>query len=508
MKRFLPAIVLVSSLATLTGCVAQKQWRTQPFYSGPAATNPPAKNVEDRFVIPLDPSASQNRFYSMAFVEFKNDGNLWNPRQLEEAKKAIDEADRNSNHRALVVTFIHGWKNNARSDNNNVHDFREQMNHIAWKYCRVDPKQCGVVGIYVAWSGDLVSRSFNTVRTGTYANRRNTAADVALHVASSKESAAKAASSPLGLALRDIMKQVKEGPGRESNHSVVVGHSFGGLILEYAIQNQMEQIGRELHDELGKNQSAEIPKTPALANFADLVVLINQAAPADHAIQILSQYREDLQNVRLRWPPKKQGCPASDTSPDCVGMSHPLLLSISSESDLATRAVLPIAETVFPPKDRPRVLPAKVLADLPAGLDVKKVFTTAAAHTPQLYSHDLRRCDKEDCAPCDRKDNGDDLPVSIMLPKYAPGNTDPDHKDQQIDYCLIPAAQASPAGKKPWNQTPYWIFHIPSEVVPDHGTIFTDRFRDFLAAFMPPPEAFLQATPPPVRGVYRVSAGQ
>ena len=39
---------------------------------------------------------------------------------------------------------------------------------------------------------------------------------------------------------------------------------------------------------------------------------------------------------------------------------------------------------------------------------------------------------------------------------------------------------------KAWNQTPYWIFRLPTAVVPDHSEIFTDRFTDFLSAFLPP----------------------
>jgi hypothetical protein len=291
------------------------------------------------------------------------------------------------------------------------------------------------------------------------------------------------------------MKQVKSGPGRAANHSVVVGHSFGGLILEYAIQEQMEKIGQQVHDELAKEVDAENIQIPALANFADLVVLINQAAPADHAVTLLSQYRTDLQQVRLRWPAKKTGCPPSDTSPDCRESTHPLLLSISSSADLATKAVLPIAETISPPKDRPRVLPPGTL--LPPGLDIKKVFTTAAAHTPQLYSHTLLTCGPgQDCAPCGPASSAtpagdaasDNIPVAITLPAYAPGNTR--NIPEKINYCLVPDPEA-------WNRTPYWIFEIPPEVVPDHSTIFTDRFIEFLRVFMPPLELLNPATPVP-----------
>ncbi len=80
------------------------------------------------------------------------------------------------------------------------------------------------------------------------------------------------------------------------------------------------------------------------------------------------------------------------------------------------------------------------------------------------------------------------IPVSIVLPAYAPGSTS--HQDTPINYCVerVPDVNA-------WNQTPYWIFTVPTEIVPDHGTIFTDRFTAFLTAFLPPLQNFSPARP-------------
>ena len=452
MKR----LVLILLFAALTACVPQRQWRTG-VNSGAA--------VEDRFVIPAAPES--NRLYSLAFVEFNDKGELWAKDQVDQALKAIDHADEISKHHAVVVTFIHGWKNNARQTNNNVHDFRVQLNRIAADVCKDDKNDCGVVGIYLAWSGDSISRDWNTLRTLTYFDRRNTAAKVA--------------SMPIGDALFSIMKRAKDGPGRASNLSVVVGHSFGGLILEYAITQRMQELGRELRQDLGKQSTSNGFGLSALNDFADLVVLINQAAPAAHAVTLLSQYREELQRVNLLRPPRKS-CASGDSQQDCKPLTRPLILSVSSESDLATRAVLPIAETISPATAR--VLPPDT--QLPKGLDLKKVFTTAAAHTPQLQSHHVIECKDGDCSPCLKTDSFY-IPVSITLPKYAPGNDTP--KDKDLKYCVVRDFSA-------WNRTPYWIFQIPPAIVPDHGTIFTDRFTDFLTSFLPPLEEFRKAEPP------------
>ena len=361
------------SILLLTACVPHRQWRTEPVFSSGA--NPNAK-LETRFVI--EPDSAKNRLYSLAFLEFKDDGEAWDKRQLDDALREIDEADRRSGHRALVITFVHGWKNNARPTNNNVAEFRVQLNRIAADACGGNAAQCGVVGVYIGWSGDAVDRYWNTVRNMTYANRRDTASHVA--------------SLPVGEALFAIMKRAKQGAERASNHSMVVGHSFGGLILEYAISKRMREIGEELHRELGNQTTSDEIKLKTLEDFADLVVLINQAAPAAEAVTLLSQYRRDLQQVNLLRPPKKSDCAAGDPAQDCKALTRPLILSISSESDLATRTILPIAETVFPAKHAP----LGVAVHRPDGLEEKQIFTTAAAHTPQLHSHELMTCERSE----------------------------------------------------------------------------------------------------------------
>jgi hypothetical protein len=219
----------------------------------------------------------------------------------------------------------------------------------------------------------------------------------------------------------------------------------------------MAKIAAELHDELSKTAKpatysrADLGHLSALDYFANLVVLINEAASSANAVDLLNDFRKDF-------------------SPDLPRLARPLILSVASKSDLATKAVLPIAETVSPPHDR-QPTPPELLKSL--GLDQKKVFTTAPAHTPQLQSHQVNPCTDPACDVC-RKDPAN-VPVTITLPKYAPENGTKD--DKILSYCVERDAKA-------WNNTPYWIFQIPPEIVPDHGTIFTDRFTDFLTPFL------------------------
>ena len=253
-------------------------------------------------------------------------------------------------------------------------------------------------------------------------------------------------------------------------------------------------MGDEIHDHIGKSRAnLDAFNIPALRELADLIVLINQASPAVQAVNLLADYREDLQQVHFLLPPRKPNCAQGDTNQDCKSLPRPLIMAISSESDLATSTLLPISEKLSP--SRLKLNPG---IKLPDGLDEKKVSTTASAHTPQLYSHHLVECDGEDCAPCLKRDRYY-IPIRIdKLPAFARGNET--HKDKRLNYCLERDFRA-------WNQTPYWVFRLPTAIVPDHSEIFTDRFTDFLTAFLPP-LGEVQQTLAPNRPSTKAGAGR
>ena len=186
MRRMLLPL-LVAALST--SCIPQQQWRKKAVLIRPSAL----ADAEDGYTIAQD--AKKNRLYSLSFVEFDNAGHADDPQQIEEALKAIDEADRRSNHHALVMVFIHGWKNNAGQSNNNVHDFRVQINRIAKDVCGAKVDTCGVTGIYFGWNGDSVDQAWGTLRQASIFDRRGVARKVS--------------GGDIGNALLSVMKRVK-----------------------------------------------------------------------------------------------------------------------------------------------------------------------------------------------------------------------------------------------------------------------------------------------------------
>ncbi|HLW75750.1 MAG TPA: hypothetical protein VKS01_02175, partial [Bryobacteraceae bacterium] len=69
----------------------------------------------------------------MAFLEFDEMGEMWDPLQLDKTLKLIDKAKQHPH--PIIVTFTHGWKNNALDDrpkhvNGNVYGFEGVLDFL------------------------------------------------------------------------------------------------------------------------------------------------------------------------------------------------------------------------------------------------------------------------------------------------------------------------------------------------------------------------------------------
>ena len=94
---------------------------------------------------------------------------------------------------------------------------------------------------------------------------------------------------------------------------------------------------------------------------------------------------------------------------------------------------------------------------------------STAAHMEILQSHQL----EEETDPAKRR--------TCSLSQYS-GNPEVIHAYQMKDAGRCFKVEERPAR---CNGTPYWIMEIDPSIVPDHSTIFTDRFLSFLEMFIP-----------------------
>lgn len=384
----------------------------------------------------------------LAFVEFDEMGELWRPKLVapgpgrtpvdggrEQLKRALEEIRQSvaGNQRTVVMVFVHGWKNNSAENNKNVHGFSEVIRYLGQTYC--EP----VIGVFISWRGDLVTKYMPVSRTLSYFNREKAAIRVP------------------GSAMTDVLNQIilaahtlpTNYTGADRPKVILVGHSFGGLILERALsQATLSKIplGQPTQSTVAEPATCRT-RAQEQALLPDLVLFVNSAAAATEAKQMLDFLKGE--NIQYK---------------DCNNnQPRPLLLSISSSSDASTKFAMPVGHGPsflgFKLQGSLRNPDPPVMWNDPAHQPSQGAFyMSTAAHMEILQSHQVLRAA--------------DVPANAQ--RYA-------------EFTLTNTGEKFVIINKPgrWNDTPYWLMEVPATIVPDHGTIFTVRFIDMAKEFLP-----------------------
>lgn len=224
-------------------------------------TNRPAEMAE---INPTNTfSIETNANFKIGFVEFDDQGWFWSFKQWKRVKDSItieaSEAAKTTNGLTIVV-FVHGWKNNASFDNNNVKMFRSALANVS----RVLAPQ-KVFGVYVGWRGMSVKNDWFPIPFGkemTFYRRKEIAERIG------HQGAATQMFTELEC-LQDDLNAYNESNGIPRAELIVIGHSFGAQLVYSAISQILtERLVMATHNHKPLN------------SFGDLVVLINPAFEA------------------------------------------------------------------------------------------------------------------------------------------------------------------------------------------------------------------------------------
>src|SRR6202011_3867260 len=224
--------------------------------------------------------------YKLAFVEFGEQGSYQDPSQLMNAIQLVEKTDR-----PLVITYVHGWQNNAESA-----DVEKFSGLLARLNSAPAIRNAGfnLVGVYLAWRGKFTP--VPVLKELSFWNRKA----IAERIASNYD-------------CYDAIAAVSEAArkhGTANQYSVLLGHSFGGLIVERSVAHA---INAEIHGHASADRS--LP--------ADLILVVNPAADSILARQMISAlYVRDTENTR------------------------PMFVSITSSADIATRVAFPIGTSL------------------------------------------------------------------------------------------------------------------------------------------------------------------
>jgi len=422
---------------TLTGCAS-----IQPSYVTPTGT--------DNVLV-------QDSQYTLTAIEFGELGSYADP-SAGELKKTIQLLK--STERPLLVVFIHGWLNNAISSN--VGDFKGFLSRLAQSK-QVIQHHYNVFGVYFAWPGKSLEIPY--LEYLSFWNRKQAAERIASN----------------GDCL-DAIEQLSQTARLHLPYAYVflIGHSFGGLILERTVEHTLRTL-----------QGQKNVKPPW-----DLALMLNPASDSVLTRQLVS----DLQSLYTYSPDPVPGDilhlggqfkPNSGGDP--IPESQPTVVELQSDNDIATHTVFPIGTT------------AGIIADghwawnqveIPRNqklVSEREFYLSTPGNDTYLVNHEIVRSSETFSGHSDALDyNLDHNPVNGVFFTTA-------LKDSEtIANAGTQASRAEPAPvTKPqaWRiefvsghdkyigiHVPFWIVRVPSDIIDNHGGIWSDNNMALMAA--------------------------
>ena len=428
--RIAHAAAIASCLiaTALGGCIPHKQYRTEYQQCEFGGSGPSC----ERNALQTHSNADGSS-YLLGFIEFDDQGQLWDRQQMDTVLKVI--AEETASKELLMVVFAHGWKHSAAPGDGNIETFRKALANLSAADAKVAEKSGSqprrVVGVYLGWRGGSVS--LPVVKELTFWERKNTAQKVG-HGAVTEV-----------LSRLELIKQTKnQMEGDADTRLVVVGHSFGGAVT-YAALGQL-LANRFVHT------TGPIGVQSTVTGYGDLVVLINPAFEA-----MLFSSLSDMSFERGSY------------------FEHqlPVVAVLTSKADDATRIAFPMGRrlsTLLEKEHDMQRLNAttKVTETIDGGLaNVTAVGHFEPYRTHELYPSDART--RSEVAPAQAEQAARTfLQTSTDWSNDKPGS--------KIDFGGLTLERShSSAGRDP-----YIVAYVDKEIINDHNDIDDPRLIQFI----------------------------
>ena len=393
-----------------------------------------SKDGRGKVVLPseVDPSFVPR----LRVVEFDEQGDFWNQAQVRSAQDMIDGCKR-----PLLVTYIHGWQNNGKPTNADLLSFNAFLKRLSEAAIGQKMQVCGV---YIAWRGEGVGPEWKWLKIpyyGTFYSR--------------KAATERVANIPLSRTLTALSEEAHRKP---EGKAILIGHSFGGRILE-------RSFGQWLAVEGSRNSSVE--------SIADLVVLINPANESLYAATI---------KLALRSRPKD---------------ARPVIVSLTSESDSATKGMWKLSADL-----RKAVRGGGEFRNYYRVGKTESQYTfldRTAGHDKRQFTHWLKEVPVTES---DVSDNYLGWNLSKARQEYflikAKDGKKKAYKLEPIPADAGPGDYQMPIGG-------YWVIQVPDDILHEHGGdpktggIFNAQMTELLGAVTKVSKAYEGGQPPSLK---------
>ncbi len=370
----------------------------------------------------------QEEGYTLAFIEFDDQGELWSPSQMFRTTELIKRANQ-AEAGGVVVVFIHGWQNNAspkqeQKEEKSLYGFKQFLTQVARRVKARDPTATrSVVGVYLAWRGKSARKPFSGA---TFWNRRRTATRIA-------------SSGAVSEVLTRILQTTDQNP---DSKTILIGHSFGGLLMEQAMLQYL--VNSTVAAQAGR---LDFP--------IDMVMLINPASSSLRAKQLIEVFARDRTKV---YQVDKQG----------QRYARPLMISVTSRTDFATRTLYPLGTSLGLLFTRFRTYGSEFCS--PAARQ-RSFYLYTAGHNRVLHSH---------VVTAKALPNAAESKKGLELER----GHDPATQQETISFNGRKHRFTIKKKRGALNDTPYWIMNVPRSLIPNHSDIFGINTIRLMAALV------------------------
>ncbi len=345
--------------------------------------------------------------YDLAFIEFGEQGSYQDPTQLQNAVDLIKRTPR-----PLVITYVHGWHHGA--DSRDVGNFSSWLAQISQTQLIRD-SGLHPIGVYLGWRGE--STTIPVVRQFTFYSRKAAAERLASNFDCYDAIAA-------------VSQAAREAHGSNGQYTVLIGHSFGGLVVERSVAHA---INAEMHGHAAADRS--LP--------ADLILMVNPASDSILTRQMIaalaSRHTEN---------------------------SRPFLVSLTSTADAATGTAFPASTSL--------AATTKVFNEVPVpGTEQReserRFYTATPGHNKFLINHETVKLDKTIQAPRGlsalQTNLSHNLTGQVFTTDGAAGTLELWHIKQtgSVD-------------------VPYWDVKVDPTIIKNHGDIWNPKAQAMMAA--------------------------
>jgi len=417
---------------------------------------------------PATTAAALHHNYDLSFIEFDEQGDYWDRRQL---GWTIDAIKREARAKDLVLLiYVHGWQNDAGTlPGHDVDKFEGLLNRLASTESTPNRR---FFGVYIAWRGKSVPGGDGVFSPGSPMDWLSQAVLLVPHELSlydRQRAAIRTAGMPITEAIFASVNASRTA-ARESGHltrSILIGHSFGALIVEKALCEAL--AAQVIVNDAYSGQPFPAP--------ADTVLLLNSAAQSIYAKELMDM-------LRRRRPAGDRG-EAGEITAD-----RPLVVSVTSTADSATGTLFPIGvglgniaaitrqydwDTYYGPSSH--------------GVPQRQYLITTPGHNDWLISHDAVPLPGNIPAMPVLNDETETYDSSISLKGIDKNLNAPISEVNTPDGKLGFVTVDGTGGTCHWAitprayqyQTPYWIIQVPKQIMREHSDIFNENSLSLLA---------------------------